>query len=69
MAKAGTPVLIKRYGGSRLYDSAAAAYVTLDELAFMVEDDNDFIVTEAGTGEDVTRSVLNQIIVGRRRHG
>jgi polyhydroxyalkanoate synthesis repressor PhaR len=69
MAKTGTPVLIKRYGGGRLYDPAAAAYVTLDDLASMVEDDEDFVVMEAGTGEDVTRSMLNQIIVGRRRHG
>jgi polyhydroxyalkanoate synthesis repressor PhaR len=69
MTEAGTPLIIKRYAGTRLYDPAAGAYVTLDDLAQWVEDDEDLIVTEAETGEDITRSVLKQIIVERRRHG
>ena len=69
MAKAEPARNIKRYGGGRLYDPAAAAYVTLDDLADRLEDDEDFIVTEAATGEDVTQSVLKQIIVERRHHG
>jgi len=69
MTEAGTPLLVKRYAGKRLYDPAAAAYLTLDDLAQRVESDEDFIVTEAETGEDITRSVLKQIIVERRRHG
>jgi polyhydroxyalkanoate synthesis repressor PhaR len=69
MTEAGTPLIIKRYAGTRLYDSAAGAYVTLADLAQWVEDDEDLIVTEAETGEDITRSVLKQIIVERRRHG
>ena len=48
---------------------AAARYVTLEDLAAMVEDDEDFVVYEAKTGEDVTRSVLKQIIVERAHHG
>jgi polyhydroxyalkanoate synthesis repressor PhaR len=69
MTEAGTPLIIKRYAGTRLYDPAAGAYLTLADLAQWVEDDEDLIVTEAETGEDITRSVLKQIIVERRRHG
>ena len=45
MTEAGTPLLVKRYAGKRLYDPAAAAYLTLDDLAQRVESDEDFIVT------------------------
>jgi polyhydroxyalkanoate synthesis repressor PhaR len=69
MTEAGTPLIVKQYVGKRLYDPAAGAYLTLDDLARLVEDDEDFVVTEAETGEDITRSVLKQIIVERRRHG
>jgi len=69
MGKAGTPLIIKRYASMRLYDPAAAVYVGLQDLAAMVDDDEDFVVSEAETGEDVTHSVLKQIIVERRRHG
>ena len=69
MTEAGVPLIVKRYAGKRLYDPAAGAYLTLDDLAQRVEDDEDFVVTEALTGEDITRSVLKQIIVERRRHG
>jgi polyhydroxyalkanoate synthesis repressor PhaR len=70
MTEGGTPLtIIKRYAGTRLYDPAAGAYLTLDELAERIEDDEDFVATEAETGEDITRSVLKRIIVERRRHG
>ena len=69
MTEAGTPLTIKRYANRRLYDPAAGAYRTLGDLALLVEDDEDFVVIEAETGEDITRSVLQQIIVERRRHG
>ena len=69
MTEAGTPLTIKRYAGSRLYDPAAGAYLALGDLALLVEDDEDFVVIEAETGEDITGSVLKQIIVERRRHG
>ena len=69
MTEAGTPLIVKRYAGQRLYDPAAGAYLTLADLAQRLEDDEDFIVTEAETGEDITRLVLKQIIVERRRHG
>jgi polyhydroxyalkanoate synthesis repressor PhaR len=69
MTEAGTPLIIKRYAGKRLYDPAAGAYVTFDDLTRPIEDDQNFVVTEAATGEDITRSVLKQIIVEPRRHG
>jgi polyhydroxyalkanoate synthesis regulator protein len=69
MTEAGKPLIVKRYAGTRLYDPAAGAYLTLDDLALRVEDDEDFVVTEAETGEDITGSVLKQIIIGRKHHG
>jgi polyhydroxyalkanoate synthesis repressor PhaR len=69
MTDAGTPLTIKRYAGKRLYNPAAGAYLTLDDLARWIGDDADFTVTDAGTGEDVTGAVLKQIIVELRRHG
>jgi hypothetical protein len=56
------PVLIKRYDGHRLYRADAGTYLTLDDLAVMVEDDDAFTVREAATGEDITPSILKQII-------
>jgi len=55
------PVLIKRYDGRRLYRPDAGTYLTLDDLAAMVEDDTPFTVREAATGEDITPSILQQI--------
>jgi polyhydroxyalkanoate synthesis repressor PhaR len=69
MTEAGTPLIVKRYAGTRLYDAVAGVYLSLDDLAQRVADDEDFVVTEAETGEDITRSVLKQIIVERKRHG
>jgi polyhydroxyalkanoate synthesis repressor PhaR len=69
MTEAGTPLIVKRYAGRRLYDPAAGAYLTLDDLALLAHDDEDFVVIEAETGEDITGSVLKQIIVGRKHHG
>ncbi len=69
MTEAGTPLTIKRYAGKRLYDPAAGADLTLGDLAQRVRDDEDAIVTEAETGEDITGTVLKQIIVELGRHG
>ncbi len=63
------PITIKKYAEGRLYNPGMGAYVTLQRLAEMVEDDEDFVVTEAKTGEDITRSVLKQIIIERGTHG
>ena len=62
------PVTIKRYAGRQIYDTATGAYVTLETLAEPVADEDDFVVVDAETGADVTRSVLKQIIRERARH-
>ena len=56
-------VVVKKYANRRLYNTESSAYVTLDDLAKMVREDRDFIVRDAKTGEDLTHSVLTQIIV------
>lgn len=68
MALAEQPVTIKRYAGRRLYHPMGA-YLTLDDLAAMIDDDEEFVIREAETGEDITRTVLKQIILERGRHG
>ena len=57
-----TPITIKKYANRRLYNTASSAYVTLADLAKMVKAGEDFIVYDAKTQEDITRSVLTQII-------
>jgi polyhydroxyalkanoate synthesis repressor PhaR len=69
MGPSPEPVTIKRYAQQRLYDPHAGQYVSLADLAVMLEEDEDFVVHEADTGEDVTRSVLKQIIIERAKHG
>jgi len=69
MAPPPGPVLIKRYDNRRLYHADAGTYLTLDDLAAMVEDDDDFMVREAATGEDITPTILKQIIRKRALHG
>lgn len=61
MAKSG-PVTIKKYANRRLYNTGTSTYVTLEDLASMVKSGEDFLVYDAKTGEDITRSVLTQII-------
>ena len=61
-AKAAEPVTIKKYANRRLYNTGTSAYVTLEDLAAMVKKGEDFVVYDAKTGEDITRSVLAQII-------
>ena len=58
----GEPVVIKKYANRRLYNTASSSYVTLDHLAEMVRQGVDFVVYDAKTSEDLTRSVLTQII-------
>lgn len=56
------PTIIKKYANRRLYHTGTSTYVTLDDLAQMVKKGDDFTVVDAKTGEDITRSVLTQII-------
>jgi polyhydroxyalkanoate synthesis repressor PhaR len=62
MANAKEPVTIKKYANRRLYNTGTSTYVTLEDLATMVKSGEDFVVYDAKTGEDITRSVLAQII-------
>jgi len=62
MAKTEGPVTIKKYANRRLYNTGTSTYVTLEDLATMVKSGEDFAVFDAKTGEDITRSVLTQII-------
>jgi polyhydroxyalkanoate synthesis repressor PhaR len=56
------PTTIKKYANRRLYNTASSAYVTLADLAKMVKGGEDFVVYDAKSNEDITRSVLTQII-------
>jgi polyhydroxyalkanoate synthesis repressor PhaR len=62
MAKSDEPVTIKKYANRRLYNTGTSTYVTLEDLAAMVKGGEDFVVYDAKSGEDITRSVLAQII-------
>ena len=65
------PTAIKKYANRRLYHTGTSSYVTLEDLARMVKAGEEFTVTDAKTGEDITRAVLGQIIFeqeGRGQH-
>jgi polyhydroxyalkanoate synthesis repressor PhaR len=62
MAKSEEPITIKKYANRRLYNTGTSTYVTLEDLATMVKNGEDFLVYDAKTGDDITRQVLAQII-------
>src|SRR5215204_362413 len=62
MATDKKPTVIKKYANRRLYNTGTSTYVTLEDLAQMVRAGEDFLVHDARSGEDLTRSVLTQII-------
>ncbi|HUI35045.1 MAG TPA: polyhydroxyalkanoate synthesis repressor PhaR [Stellaceae bacterium] len=63
------PVVVKKYANRRLYNTATSSYVTLEDLAKMIKGGGDFVVHDAKTNEDITRSVLTQIIVEQEQKG
>ncbi len=67
--KGESPVVIKKYANRRLYNTQTSSYVTLDHLAAMVKEGTEFEVQDARTGEDITRSVLTQIIFEEEAKG
>ena len=69
MASEKQPVVIKKYANRRLYNTETSTYVTLDDLAGMVRGNRDFVVFDAKTGEDLTHSVLTQIILEQEGRG
>ena len=62
MPEKDDPVVIKKYANRRLYNTGTSTYVTLEDLAEMVKRDDEFVVQDAKTGNDITHSVLTQII-------
>ncbi|MGK9051607.1 polyhydroxyalkanoate synthesis repressor PhaR [Neorhizobium sp. CSC1952] len=62
MAKTEGEIIIKKYANRRLYNTGTSTYVTLEDLAKMVKKGEEFVVQDAKTGEDITHSVLTQII-------
>lgn len=61
--------IIKKYPNRRLYDTAISSYITLEDVRQLVTDEEDFEVRDAKTGEDLTRSVLLQIISDHEDRG
>ncbi len=69
MTSQDTPTAIKKYANRRLYNTGTSTYVTLEDLADMVKDGEDFVVVDAKSGNDITRSVLTQIIFEQENKG
>ena len=69
MTNPKTPVTIKKYANRRLYNTGTSVYVTLEDLAEMVKRGEDFLVYDAKSGDDITRSVLTQIIFEQEGKG
>jgi polyhydroxyalkanoate synthesis repressor PhaR len=62
-------VIIKKYANRRLYDTESSTYITLERLAEMVRQKREFQVVDAKSGDDITRSVLTQIIMDEESRG
>lgn len=69
MTKTKDPTIIKKYANRRLYNTGTSTYVTLEDLAEMVKAEEDFVVFDAKSGEEITRSVLTQIIFEQENKG
>ena len=65
----GEPIIIKKYANRRLYNTDTSSYITLDDLAKMVRENIDFNVLDAKSGDDITHTILTQIIVEEESHG
>ena len=63
------PVVVKKYANRRLYNTESSSYVKLEDLAAMIRAGRDFVVYDAKSGDDITRSVLTQIIVEEEAKG
>lgn len=62
-------IIVKKYANRRLYNTDSSSYITLDHLGQMIREQKDFKVIDAKSGEDITRSVLTQIIMEEESHG
>jgi polyhydroxyalkanoate synthesis repressor PhaR len=68
-AKGSAPVIIKKYANRRLYNTETSSYITLDHLSAMTRQGRDFQVFDARSGEEITRSVLTQIVMEEEATG
>jgi polyhydroxyalkanoate synthesis repressor PhaR len=68
-ASSDDQVIIKKYANRRLYNTESSSYVTLDRLAEMVRQKREFKVVDAKTNDDITHSVLTQIIMDEESRG
>ena len=68
-AASDEPVIVKKYANRRLYNTSSSSYITLDDLAGMVRDNVEFQVLDAKTGDDITHSILTQIIMDEESNG
>ncbi len=67
--EAGDAITIKKYANRRLYNTASSSYITLEDLAKMVRDNVEFQVLDAKSGDDITHSILTQIIMDEESNG
>ena len=67
--KDGEPIVIKKYANRRLYNTDTSSYITLDDLGKMVRENVDFQVIDAKSGDDITHTILTQIIVEEESNG
>lgn len=67
--QAGDAIIIKKYANRRLYNTASSSYITLEDLAKMVRENIEFQVLDAKTGDDITHSILTQIIMDEEASG
>ncbi len=68
-ARDAAPVVIKKYANRRLYNTETSSYITLEHLATMTREGRDFQVFDARSGDDITRSVLTQIVMEEEAGG
>jgi polyhydroxyalkanoate synthesis repressor PhaR len=68
-SEGGKVVIIKKYANRRLYDTESSSYITLDRLAEMVRQKREFKVVDAKSGDDITHSVLTQIVMDEEAGG
>ncbi len=68
-SKGDGPIIIKKYANRRLYNTDSSSYITLDFLAEMTRKDIDFNVIDAKSGDDITHSILTQIIMEEEANG
>ena len=66
---AAQTITIKKYANRRLYNTSSSSYITLDDLARMVRENIDFQVLDAKSGDDITHSILTQIIMDEEANG